>query len=476
MDVDTKTFEQRLGVSLVASRRLQSVVSWLSNDQHLLEASDQERFAIAGHSLARFFSGEYYFRTYPERREGSMTKWRDLFLDRYFHLLARPMGLVTSKPSSRRSLVRAVEMVFGALYASEGFRACQISFSACAVPTLRNIVETMDLPTLILSDKVERILRSHASYRRVEVPENESDPFVVECIVSGICVGVGRGRSVWQAESAAARVALDTFEGWKGRAIAIAEANAERNEKLYARKRISADHIERMIPALERRLDVTFKDCRLLVQALSHRSYAHEYQGSEGHNERLEFLGDALLEWIVTEFLLRKYPNDPDAVRRYVGALVSNRRLSQVAATSLRLSEAVLLGCGVRTPSAQMLADAFEAVIAAIYLDQGIGASRLTVDALLNTHLTQFLQEHRFLRIKNPKTGLNNLAMRRKLGKPTYHLEEIVSEDGSHVWRCEVKIDERTVGTAIGQNKKQAEAFAADDGLNALSGEPSPAS
>src|SRR3989344_888282 len=126
----------------------------------------------------------------------------------------------------------------------------------------------------------------------------------------------------------------------------------------------------------EQKIGYQFKNERLLEQAFTHRSYINENRGERReHNERLEFLGDAVLELVVTEFLFAKYPDKPEGdLTSYRAALVNTVSISN-SATNLGMNEFLLLSRGEAKDTGRarqiILANAFEAVIGAIYLDQG---------------------------------------------------------------------------------------------------------
>lgn len=156
---------------------------------------------------------------------------------------------------------------------------------------------------------------------------------------------------------------------------------------------MSTKEFEKKLDAVQERLGAEFCDRGLLQLALTHTSYRPEQDPKKtNNNQRLEYLGDAVLEWVIIEFLLKKFPEDPGKARRYKGLLVSNNLLGKIAARDLRLGEVMLFDQNQQV-SDKAAADAFEALIGAIYLDQGLGACRLVVDAYLHARLTQFIAE-----------------------------------------------------------------------------------
>ena len=183
---------------------------------------------------------------------------------------------------------------------------------------------------------------------------------------------------------------------------------------------------------LQLRLGHRFADADLLRRALTHRSARRQ------HNERLEFLGDALLGFVVAEALTRRFPDASEGeLTRLRARLVSGEALA-AAASELRLGEFMELGHGERKSGGQrrasILADAFEALICAIYLDAGIDACRERVLHLLGPALDQ-LQPGEAL--KDPKTRLQEWLQSRALERPHYHL--VGEQERAGVWQFEVE-------------------------------------
>jgi len=199
----------------------------------------------------------------------------------------------------------------------------------------------------------------------------------------------------------------------------------------------------------------------LLTLALTHRSYAFE-QGLSEHNERLEFLGDAILGQAVTLKLFHDYPDLPEgelAKRR--ASLVSTLALAEFA-RSLHLGEAILLGKGEQQTGGRdkssILADALEAIIGAIYLDKGQDVAEKFIHSLMH----ELMQDPtRFTTALDPKTSLQEIAS--ELGEPPPHYD-VVGEGPDHDRRFTATVSINTVvGSGTGTSKKQAEIAAARD-------------
>lgn len=226
---------------------------------------------------------------------------------------------------------------------------------------------------------------------------------------------------------------------------------------------------DKTLEALEARIAVRFSDRQLLRQALTHRSTGKNWpDGSPFHNQRLEFLGDAVLGLVIAELLYRTYPkeNEGDLSKRLV-ALVNGQMLSEIA-RELRLGEALILAAseadhgGRENPS--NLEDACEAVMGAIFLDQGMDAAR---DFILR-HWQPRLQHHA-APPKDPKTALQEWAQARGRKLPEY---VVLREEGAaHApqFTIEVRVEGVPPAHATAGSKKQAERDAAEKILASLS-------
>jgi ribonuclease-3 len=155
--------------------------------------------------------------------------------------------------------------------------------------------------------------------------------------------------------------------------------------------------VQKDLKALEATLDVEFKDVQLLRQALVHRSYLNEHPSfSLGHNERLEFLGDAVLELVVTDYLYRHYPNPEGDLTNWRSALVNADMLADLG-EQLKLEQHLYLSRGEsrdRSTKARrvILANAFEALIGALYMDQGIPGARKFITRVVISQLDGVLR------------------------------------------------------------------------------------
>jgi ribonuclease-3 len=219
---------------------------------------------------------------------------------------------------------------------------------------------------------------------------------------------------------------------------------------------------------LQLRLDCQFKNGDLLQQALVHRSYINEHpEFSLGHNERLEFLGDAVLEIVVTEHLYHKFPNTPEGeLTDWRASLVNSKMLAQVA-DSLNLEEYLYLSKGEakdkNTKARQyILANAVEAVIGAIYLDQGIESAKKLITKEIICHLDYIIKNQLHL---DPKSLFQEKSQEIYSITPHYEILEESGPDHDKKFRVGLYIKEALVATGTGSSKHEAQVAAATAGI-----------
>jgi ribonuclease-3 len=215
---------------------------------------------------------------------------------------------------------------------------------------------------------------------------------------------------------------------------------------------------------LARRLGMPFSNLSLLTRALTHRSYVNEHADASEDNERLEFLGDAVLDFFAGEWVYHRFPEMPEGdLTKMRSALVRNDQLASFA-RRLDLGRALRLGHGELTSGGLsrdgLLGSAFEAVIGALYLDAGIKPVEDFVRPLFETERESILYE-----IYDPKSRLQEWAQSEKMGTPRYETVGSTGPDHAKQFDVEVEVGGRTVGRGSGSSKRAAEQAAA---LNAL--------
>ena len=216
------------------------------------------------------------------------------------------------------------------------------------------------------------------------------------------------------------------------------------------------------LAVLQKKLGVTFHDVRLLHTALIHTSYANEAPGRVMHNERLEFLGDAVLELASSTYLYTHFPTLPEGeLTKTRASIVCSAALAKIAAR-LGLGEYLLLGHGEEMSGGRArttnLEDAFEAVLGAIYLDQGWETAR---DYALRQLAPEFDQVRHGENLQDYKTLLQELVQKTPGSTIAYELLEATGPDHAKHYRYAVVIDGKTCGEGEGSSKKEAEQQAA---------------
>ena len=218
------------------------------------------------------------------------------------------------------------------------------------------------------------------------------------------------------------------------------------------------------VKELESVLGFSFKDPSLLRMALVHPSYCNEHDLDPiGSYERLEFLGDAVLELAVTTELYRRFPNaDEGELTKTRSSLVRRETLAQIA-RRMDLGRYLSVGRGVDTSNGRaqdsVLAAALEALVAAVYIDQGNEFTRGFILGLFDAELTQ--AEQAGSPPENPKSILQERVQGQGLAPPIYRLVSSEGPDHGPVFTMEVLVDGRVVGTGAGGKKSEAEGAAA---------------
>ncbi|MBI4079878.1 ribonuclease III [Candidatus Kaiserbacteria bacterium] len=219
--------------------------------------------------------------------------------------------------------------------------------------------------------------------------------------------------------------------------------------------------------SFEKKIGYAFKDKQLLEQAFTHRSYLNENRElGRDHNERLEFLGDAVLELVVTEFLFAKYPDKPEGdLTAYRAALVNTQSISD-AATKLDMNDYLLLSRGEARDTGRarqiILANAFEALIGAIYLDAGYKPAQKFIETQL-FHKTDEVVSKRLW--QDAKSRLQEIAQGMVGITPTYELMSQSGPDHDKRFVVAARIGDERLANGEGRSKQEAEQDAAQKAL-----------
>ena len=217
---------------------------------------------------------------------------------------------------------------------------------------------------------------------------------------------------------------------------------------------------------LEGRIGVGFSNHDLLLQALTHRSYLNERpKWHFDHNERLEFLGDAVLELVVTEYLYNNYPNPEGELTNWRAALVNSIMLSKIS-TKFDLNSYVLLSHGEARDTGRarqyILANAVEAIIGAIYLDQGYGACDGFIKKFVLDELKNILESGSY---KDYKSLFQEQAQEHAGITPTYEVMKEWGPDHAKHFHVGVYLEKDLIGEGTGPSKQDAQQAAAESAL-----------
>lgn len=220
------------------------------------------------------------------------------------------------------------------------------------------------------------------------------------------------------------------------------------------------------IEELEQKIGIAFVNRDLLLIALTHRSYLNENSSwNYDHNERLEFLGDAVLELVVTEHLYRTYPNPEGEMTNWRAALVNAIMLAKVAG-KFDLNNYLLLSRGEAKDTGRarqyILANAVEALLGAIYLDAGYGTAKRFVDRFVLDELPAILSGKTY---RDAKSMLQEEAQERLGITPSYKVLEEWGPDHAKHFKVGVYLGDDQAGVGTGPSKQDAQQSAAEDAL-----------
>lgn len=216
-------------------------------------------------------------------------------------------------------------------------------------------------------------------------------------------------------------------------------------------------------------IGVEFDDINLLITALTHRSYLNEHRSTvKEHNERLEFLGDAVLELVVTEYLYSNYSEPEGILTNWRSSLVRTESISAAASRLgfepyLRLSRGEKRG--TERARAQILANSFEAVVGAVYLDKGYEAAKQLIEKSILTTFAEILESGSWL---DPKSRLQELSQSSLGHTPAYKVIDETGPDHDKIFTVGVYVDTKLYGKGTGPSKQAAQQAAAEKALAKL--------
>lgn len=247
----------------------------------------------------------------------------------------------------------------------------------------------------------------------------------------------------------------------------IEEAAVKKHQdKSLPKETFTKDMLETYSDFAESKMGIKFNDITLFITALTHRSYVNEHRKSAvEHNERLEFLGDAILELVVSDFLYQHFDEPEGIMTAWRSALV---RTESIGAASyeigyihlIRLSKGEKLG-NSRT-HASIIADCFEAVTGAIYLDQGFEAAKDFIYQHIITKMDEVILSESW---RDAKSYLQELAQKFENSTPQYHVIKEEGPDHDRIFTINVVVAGHSRGTGMGHSKQEAQSAAASEGI-----------
>ncbi len=224
-----------------------------------------------------------------------------------------------------------------------------------------------------------------------------------------------------------------------------------------------------MIEELAQKIGVKFRNIELLRQALTHRSYLNEHRDYKlDHNERLEFLGDAVLEIVVTEYLYKKFPNPEGELTNWRAALVNGEMLAKIS-KKLGVEKYLLMSKGETKDTGRarqyLLANAFEAITGAIYLDQEENGYQEAKKFIMNNivgELPEIIESKSYL---DPKSSFQEKAQEKTGVTPSYRVLEETGPDHDKNFVVGVFLHDDMIASGKGPSKQEAQRKAAEKGL-----------
>ena len=223
---------------------------------------------------------------------------------------------------------------------------------------------------------------------------------------------------------------------------------------------------------LEKNIGLKFENDDLISEALTHRSFLNENPNwGVAHNERLEFLGDAVLELVVTEDLFRRYPDYPEGQLTSIRAALVNYQMVAKVARDIELEDYIKMSKGESKDLGRarevILANAMEAVIGAIYLDRGYAEAKKVIEKfVIEANLGMVIKNHLY---KDPKSQLQEIVQEKLKVTPGYQILEEWGPDHKKIFKSGVYFGDKLMAEGEGYSKQEAEVDAARNALRAWS-------
>jgi len=226
--------------------------------------------------------------------------------------------------------------------------------------------------------------------------------------------------------------------------------------------------MEKQLKAVEKTIGIKFKNKKLLEQAFVHRSYLNEHPNFElDHNERLEFLGDAVLELVVTEYLYNNFPNPEGELTNWRASLVNSRMLAKIG-NDIAFEDCLYLSKGEAKDTGKarqfILANAMEALIGAIYMDQGWELAKYFIERFVLSQLAEVFKNKSYL---DPKSRFQELAQEKAGVTPVYKVLGESGPDHAKTFEIGLFLGNEIIAKGSGLSKQEAQEEAARNGLEA---------
>lgn len=230
-----------------------------------------------------------------------------------------------------------------------------------------------------------------------------------------------------------------------------------------------------LLNAFQANLGVNFSNLELLTQVFVHRSYLNEHKSfSLANNERLEFLGDAVLELVVTDHLYRTYPNPEGELTALRSSIVKGEMLAEVA-RKMGISQLLLLSKGEAKSGGRdkgyLLANAFEAFLGALYLDKGYDACEKIIHDHVIVYLADIIENKTFI---DPKSRLQEYTQEKYGITPTYQVVSETGPDHEKIFTVSVSVGDEELSQGTGGSKQAAQVSAAELALLKAEGAEAP--
>lgn len=228
-------------------------------------------------------------------------------------------------------------------------------------------------------------------------------------------------------------------------------------------------NIQNDLNALQKLLNVTFRDQTILLTAITHRSYLNEHrEATWDHNERLEFLGDAVLELVITDYLFLKYPEKPEGELTAIRAALVNTGSLSIAAEQLEVNQFLLMSKGeakdVGRARQYILANVFEACIGAIYIDGGYDMAKMFIASRLFGRTDEIVRKRLW---QDAKSRFQELSQEHVSVTPTYETVGQSGPDHDRIFTVGVFLRSGKIAEGSGRSKQEAEQQAAERAIEA---------